>query len=102
MELVEITGDRTENEFLQLPVRLYKDEKNWIRPLDRDIKAVFDPEKNKQFNNGEAIRWILKDDKGKVVGRIACFISNKHIEKEEQPTGGIGFFECIEAENSCL
>jgi hypothetical protein len=96
MKLVEVTEKHSEKEFLQLPVRLYKDEKNWIRPLDEDIKSVFDPTKNKQFRNGEAIRWLLKDDNGLVIGRIATFVNNKALKKEDQPTGGIGFFECID------
>jgi len=96
MKLIEVTGAQTEKEFLQLPVRLYKNEKNWIRPLDQDIATVFDPSKNKQFRNGEAIRWILKDDNGEVIGRIAAFLNSKTSKKEDQPTGGIGFFECID------
>ena len=96
MKLVEVTEKHSEKEFLQLPVRLYKDEKNWIRPLDQDIKSIFDPTKNKQFRNGEAIRWLLKDENGLAIGRIATFIDNKTLKKEDQPTGGIGFFECID------
>jgi len=96
MKLVEVTEAQSEKEFLQLPVRLYKDDENWIRPLDQDIESIFDPSKNKLFRNGEAIRWNLKDDNGLVIGRIATFINNKTLKKEDQPTGGIGFFECID------
>lgn len=35
------------------------------------------------------------DDRGQVIGRIAAFINQKKALKEEQPTGGCGFFECI-------
>ncbi|MGB3182731.1 MAG: hypothetical protein WBB45_15180 [Cyclobacteriaceae bacterium] len=97
MELVEIKGEKDlVKEFLMLPVHLYKDEKNWIRPLDKDIEAVFDPEKNKSFRRGEAIRWILRDSTGRTIGRIAAFYDNKSKAKgNDQPTGGMGFFECI-------
>lgn len=95
MELIEVKSKGDEKEFIQLPVRLYKDEINWIRPLDKDIKTVFDPTKNKNFRNGEAIRWILKKDQ-KVIGRIAAFYDKKTAAKNEQPTGGVGFFECID------
>lgn len=94
MTLVEVTNKQTEKEFIQLPVRLYKAEKNWIRPLDKDIVAVFDPAQNKNFKTGEAIRWILKDDSGKVIGRIAAFVNGKTAHTHDQPTGGLGFFEC--------
>lgn len=95
MKLVEVNNKSTEKEFLLLPVRLYKNDKNWIRPMDKDIRAVFDPEKNKNHKQGEAIRWILKNEDGLTIGRIAAFYIKKVSEAQEQPTGGVGFFECI-------
>lgn len=90
-----IDSETLEKEFLQFPVRLYKKQKYWIRPLDKDVKNVFDPGENKLFRQGEAARWILKDSGNKPVGRIAAFIDYKTAENNDQPTGGIGFFECI-------
>jgi GNAT superfamily N-acetyltransferase len=59
------------------------------------VEETFDPAKNPSFKNGEAIRWILKDEKGQAVGRIGAFINRKKAHTFEQPTGGCGFFECI-------
>lgn len=86
-------------------VNLYKKDRNYIRPLDKDIQNVFDPKKNKLLRDGEAIRWILKDDKGKSIGRVAAFINTKTARTFDQPTGGMGFFDCIdnqEAANTLL
>ena len=94
-KLIEVTDKRTRKQFLQVPVSLYKNEKKWIRPLDQDIELVFDPAKNKLFRNGEAIRWILVNRKGELIGRIAAFYDKKTAAKNDQPTGGIGFFDCI-------
>jgi len=96
MTLVEVTNKHLEKEFIQLPVGLYKDEPNWIRPLDKDIKAIFDPAKNKLFKSGKAIRWILRNDAGNTIGRIAAFVNEKTVNTYDQPTGGLGFFECID------
>lgn len=97
MNVVEVGSKSTINEFIQFPVRLYKNEKSWIRPLDKDIESVFDPKKNKTFRNGKCIRWILQDDNGKTIGRIAAFVNEKTVTKDnDQPTGGVGFFECID------
>jgi hypothetical protein len=97
MTIIEVTNRQLASDFLMLPVRLYKREPNWIRPLDKDIESVFDKEKNKAFRNGECIRWILRRDNGEVIGRVAAFVNKKTISKgNDQPTGGIGFFECIE------
>lgn len=95
MEVIEVKGETERLEFIQLPVRLYKDVPQWIRPLDKDIESVFDPERNKSFRDGECARWILKDEVGRTIGRVAAFIQKKTINKgNDQPTGGMGFFEC--------
>lgn len=93
--IIEVNDKKTRKEFLEFPVRLYRNEKNWIRPLDKDIEEVFDPSKNKFFRNGEAIRWLLTDENNQTVGRVAAFIDRKTAFNNEQPTGGMGFFECI-------
>ena len=93
MQLHEIRTEADKRLFLEMPAALYKNDPNWIRPLDKDIEAVFDPAKNKFFKSGECTRWVLKDGQGKAIGRIAAFVNRKY--KNEQPTGGIGFFECI-------
>lgn len=95
MKLIEVKDKKEVREFLELPVRLYKNEKNWIRPLDKDVEAVFDPKKNKYFRHGECTRWILLNTSGETIGRVAAFINRKTLKKEAQPTGGMGFFECI-------
>ena len=95
-KIVEVDSPKRIQEFLKLPVRLYRNEKNYIRPLDQDIEDVFDPNKNKFFRNGEACRWLLLDEKDRVIGRVAAFVDKKTAHKNEQPTGGMGFFECIE------
>ena len=95
MILSEVITQSDKKDFLLLPLKIYKDDANWIRPLDKDIDAVFDPAKNKFFRHGQCTRFLLKDDRGDVIGRIAVFINDKLARKENQPTGGIGFFDCI-------
>jgi hypothetical protein len=83
-------------DFLLFPLSLYKNLPQWIRPLDKDVENVFNPEKNKTYRHGECIRWVLKNDQGIVIGRVAAFIDQKTLNKgNDQPTGGMGFFECI-------
>ena len=93
-----VVVDRSERirDFLDFPATLYKSDKNWIRPLDEEIEKVFDPETNKLFRHGEAVRWILLNENQKPVGRMAAFYDKKSALKNKQPTGGIGFFDCID------
>lgn len=93
MQMQLVTTPRQQQQFLQMAVDLYKNDPNYIRPLDKDIEAVFDIEKNKFFKRGECSRWLLLDDQQQPIGRIAAFVNKQY--KQSQPTGGIGFFECI-------
>ena len=95
MHLVEVTDQKTAKQFLDVARILYKDDPVWICPLDQDINKIFNPEKNAFYKEGKAIRWILKDDKDKAVGRIAAFYNKRKAYLYKQPTGGAGFFECI-------
>jgi hypothetical protein len=96
MRIQEVVTRQHADEFLGLPIWLYKNEPKWIRPLDADIENVFDREKNKTFRHGECIRWILLNDNGETIGRVAAFVNDKIVHKgNDQPTGGMGFFECI-------
>jgi hypothetical protein len=95
MELLEVNSPATRKEFLEVSVRLNRGQKAWIRPLDKDIEAVFDPKTNKAFQHGEAARWLLQDG-NKTVGRVAAFINHKTALKDnDYPVGGMGFFDCI-------
>ncbi|MFO7722304.1 MAG: hypothetical protein R6V49_03680 [Bacteroidales bacterium] len=96
MKIIEVNSKALEREFLHWPDTLYKGDTNRIKPMDEDIRKVFDPKSNKLFRQGEAIRWILKDDSGRTLGRIAAFLDRKQSKTHEQPTGGVGFFECID------
>jgi hypothetical protein len=96
MQLIEVTNKQTAKEFIGVNVEINKHNPNYIRPLDKDIHEVFDPKKNKTFRYGEVTRWILKDDKENLVGRIAAFVNKKYKNKgDDVPVGGIGFFDCI-------
>jgi hypothetical protein len=95
MQLREVTNRRLAGQFLDVARTIYRDDPVWVCPLDRDIEQVFDPSVNAYFKEGEAIRWIL-EDRGKTAGRIAAFYHRKRSARYAQPTGGVGFFECID------
>ncbi len=94
MQLIAITPP-TSKLFINVAVQLYQKDANWIRPLDKDINDIFDDKKNKAFRFGSLQRWVLQDNSGKLLGRIAAFVNSKYKNKgDEMPVGGMGFFEC--------
>lgn len=82
--------------FLELPYKIYRNDPNWTPPIKQEVESVFDPKKNKYFTHGICERWILLNDSREIIGRIAAFINEKKAHTFKQPTGGIGFFECID------
>ncbi len=103
MKIVEATEGKALHDWMRVPWRIYADDSNWVPHLKQDVEKVFDPGKNKLLQArkdrkaGAIKRWVLCDDAGKAAGRIAAFIDPKTAwTDKQQPTGGCGFFECID------
>ncbi|MDX2415046.1 MAG: hypothetical protein QNK33_07635, partial [Bacteroidales bacterium] len=96
MQISEVISRKQRKEFTYFTKKHYKDDPNWINPLDSETESVFDPQKNICFTRGEAIRWLLRNNKGETIGRVAAFIDNIRREAYKYPTGGLGYFDVIE------
>lgn len=94
--LEEVLTAAQEQQWIDYPKTLYKAYPKWVCPLDCDLREVFDPTRNELFAEGEAVRWIARDEQGAIVGRIAAFYNREKASIEEQPTGGCGFYESID------
>lgn len=101
MEVFEVRSKKDLSEFHRVPRLVYKDDPNWIPHLRQDIDKIFDPKSNKLFADGNAVRFVLREN-GKAIGRIAAFVNAKTAYTFEQPTGGIGFFECINDQKAAI
>ena len=95
--LQEVLTSHDAKRWLHLDRKIYRDEPNWVCPLDGDIERVFDSKSNHLFEDGEAIRWIALDEKGEAVGRIAAFY-NREQAKISDNMGCCGFFESIDSQ----
>ncbi|HRY99473.1 MAG TPA: hypothetical protein P5550_10500 [Bacteroidales bacterium] len=96
MKLIEVNDKRTRQAFHEVPRTLYRHDREWVCVPDPVIEGIFDPASNSFFGHGEATRWILRDARGSLIGRVAAFINKKKAYGFDQPTGGMGFFECID------
>jgi hypothetical protein len=101
MQLIEVRDGKLARDFIDVNVVINRNNPNYIRPLDQDVEDVFDPKKNKAFRFGKVTRWILKNNKGALIGRIAAFTNKKYRNKgDDVPVGGIGFFDCIDDQSA--
>lgn len=97
MEIIEVADKHTEEQFLEVSPIINRINPNYIRPLDNEIKSVFDKERNKFYrDNGIAKRWILKKDNN-LIGRIAAYFYPRYKNNgTDYPVGCVGFFDCID------
>ncbi len=102
MKIIKVANKDEKKDFLNVVEIIYKDDKNYIRPLDKQMESIFSEKENAFFSHGELERWILKDDDSNLIGRVAAFINEKKAFTFDQPTGGIGFFECINDEKAAV
>ena len=61
MTITEVTTKAGNKAFLDTASALYKNDANWVCPLDNDIEAVFDPLKNNFHQFG---KWFDQIQKG--------------------------------------
>lgn len=102
MKISEVKTPEDEKAFIELPARLYKGVTHWVRPLDSDIRNVFDKAKNPSFRHGECVRWLLRDEAGQVIGRVAAFVNEKTAHLDSYSVGQMGFFECVDDEKAAF
>lgn len=96
MKLIEVTDRKSEKMFLDTARVIYRNDDTWVCPLDNHISGIFDPDTNPYHKHGTATRWVLTGEGNSLIGRIAAFIDFNMANTYDQPTGGIGFFECID------
>lgn len=96
MKIVEVATPQQAREWVTMYYKIYKNDPNFIPHIEEDIEKVFDPKKNKFFTHGRATRFLLYADNGELIGRVAAFINDRTANAYKQPTGGMGFFECID------
>lgn len=95
MHIIEVTNKKLNRIFLDVVDLIYQGDPLWIRPLDQDIESVFDPARNNAHNHGEFCRWVLLNNDGHPLGRIAAFIDRERRGASDKLIGGCGFFECM-------
>jgi hypothetical protein len=99
LSLRAVNGGRAvKRDFLDLVDRVYRDDPNYVRPLDMDVGDRLDAKKNPFFDHGEASAWVAYRD-GEPVGRISASLDRSHLERYRDGAGFFGFFDTIDDED---
>jgi hypothetical protein len=93
LHIVEVSGKRELNDFIEFPLGLYKDDPLYSPQLCYDLKTHFSS-KNPFFSHAE-VSFFLAIRNGRIAGRVASVINHLHISVQNEKAGFFGFFECI-------
>ena len=94
LEIVPVRTKKEADDFIKLPFQLYKDDRNWVPPLRKELEKVFHLKHNPFLQHAEIERFLCKDT-ARTVGRIACIIDDNHNRFHEEKTAFFGFFESV-------
>jgi hypothetical protein len=60
MQLFPVSDSASSKEFLKVPLIIYKDDPNFIRPLDKDVNDVFDPKKKQSLSPWRESKMVIE------------------------------------------
>ena len=94
VQIEAVTTPKQHDLFLDVPLRVYKNDPNWVQPLRSSVAKQFTPT-NPFFEYGQLQQFIAILS-GEPVGRIVAAINRRLIEREGRQIGLFGFFESVE------
>jgi hypothetical protein len=95
MKIVEVdtTNYKHVMQFLNLPFELYRNNPQWVPPLEIDAKMMLNRSKNPFYKHGDAIFFLAMKD-NIPVGRLAVIDNLNYNEYCHEQTGFFYLFEC--------
>lgn len=98
INVITVDSKKLLNLFLKIPYKIYKDDNNWVPPLNMDIKHRLSEKENPFFEYASQQLFIAYLD-NEPVGRIAAIENRKHNEIHNDKVGFFGYFEAIDNQN---
>jgi GNAT superfamily N-acetyltransferase len=95
VEIRRVESLRELRQFISFPVRLYREETNYVPAPRLDEVRTLRKDKNPAFEFCEAEYWTAWRD-GKLVGRIAGIINHRYIEKWGNKWARFGWIDFID------
>lgn len=92
LQVKKITDRKGMQDFLQLPYDIYRNDDQWVAPLNSEILRTLDAAKNPYFKGCDLQKYICY--KGNTpVARGITVINPRHWQKFDRKTAFFGFFE---------
>lgn len=81
--------------FIRVANDIYADDPNYVAPLEYELLARLDADKNPSIKGRPLKRWVAYKN-GAPVGRIQALVNKAHLDRHQDGAGHFGFFECID------
>ncbi|MBZ4329613.1 MULTISPECIES: N-acetyltransferase [unclassified Corallococcus] len=94
VQVTPVRGAADRTAFIRLPYSLYRDDPNWVPPLEMERRDFLDPKKNPFFDYAEVELFLARRGQD-VVGRVAAIKNPRHMEFHGTKEGFFGLFECV-------
>lgn len=95
VEVTPVTSKSQQKQFVQFPFDLYRDDPNWVPPLEKTLREMvgFAPH---PYHEANQVQAFLATRQGKVVGRIVGIVDHGHNQRYDDHKVMFGFFETID------
>ena len=94
VEVKTVISQAEQEHFLDVPARVYASDPYWVPPLRSEVAKTFQSD-NSFFEYGKLQQFVAFAN-GKPVGRIVASTNQRLSDREGEPIGLFGFFECVE------
>ena len=88
------TYDKLPSEFIDLPKHIFRNEENFTKPLDLDVKKNLDFDKHPYWK-GVVRRIFVASKNGELLGRGMAIYNPKHFEVHGERAGFFGFLDTV-------
>ncbi|MCY4375178.1 MAG: hypothetical protein OXC31_15575, partial [Spirochaetaceae bacterium] len=81
--------------FIRFPWAIYRDDPHWVPPLLQRERRRLNPAANPFFEHASIQPFVAFRD-GRMAGRVAAIVDERHNEYHGEAAGFFGFFECTD------
>ena len=93
----KISKKKDYKKFVKFPTELYKNNPNYIPPMEAD-EYKMTTKRNAHYSECEQAYFLAEDDKGNVVGRIACLVMYPYNKKNNCKYARFTRFDFVDSE----
>jgi hypothetical protein len=93
---IDLNNKKDVKKFIMFPFKLYKNCNQWVPPLISGEIKKLNPKIHPYYLHSTADFYLLEDQRGKSIGRIALLNNKRHNQYRNENSGLFGFFDVVQ------